>query len=391
MERLSYDAWGKRRNPNGTDDTTNNLQAVNTDHGYTGHEHFDAAGLIHMNGRVYDPRLGRFIEADPYIQAPGNLQSFNRYTYVRNNPFFYTDPSGYLSLSDIDPSKSVKNFVSNLSNQAMNELGANKYVGGLLQMGFLSSPIFGPVYGWSTGDWNSVGRAVATSGVMAASIYAGNLASAAYSQPILYSAQGLAYSGTTLSAAEYVGVNALISFGTSYGAAIANGASSEEAFRGGILAAKRSVLFSLVDIAAINMRADTVTDTLRNPMGNNNGKVSAGYRGDGFGTGGCRWPCSWSPFGGVQGENPGNLMGIEYQPGGIGDFIIEANGGPHDFLSSWQYDALGNTREFFRSGFGSALGWAGSVAMLPLSIPVSALSVAAPYNSVLYSNRYLDY
>jgi RHS repeat-associated protein len=98
VERLSYDAWGKRRNANGTDDLSNALVSASTDHGYTGHEHLDDMGLIHMNGRVYDPRTGRFLQADPTIQSPGNLQSFNRYSYVMNNPFFYTDPSGYFSL-----------------------------------------------------------------------------------------------------------------------------------------------------------------------------------------------------------------------------------------------------------------------------------------------------
>ena len=48
-----------------------------------------------MNGRVYDPTIGRFLSADPHIQAPGNLQSYNRYSYVMNNPLRYTDPSGY--------------------------------------------------------------------------------------------------------------------------------------------------------------------------------------------------------------------------------------------------------------------------------------------------------
>ena len=41
-----------------------------TNRGYTGHEHIDEMGLIHMNGRVYDPVLGRFLSADPNIQAP---------------------------------------------------------------------------------------------------------------------------------------------------------------------------------------------------------------------------------------------------------------------------------------------------------------------------------
>lgn len=52
-------------------------------------------GLIHMNGRMYDPLLGRFVQADPMVQSPGQGQSWNRYTYVFNNPLAWTDPSGY--------------------------------------------------------------------------------------------------------------------------------------------------------------------------------------------------------------------------------------------------------------------------------------------------------
>jgi RHS repeat-associated protein len=89
IARYAYDAWGKRTLASGSSATI---------HGFTGHEHLDD-GLIHMNGRVYDPVLGRFLSADPYIQDPGNLQSYNRYSYVLNNPLFYTDPSGYFSLS----------------------------------------------------------------------------------------------------------------------------------------------------------------------------------------------------------------------------------------------------------------------------------------------------
>ncbi|OJA03541.1 RHS repeat domain-containing protein, partial [Bathymodiolus thermophilus thioautotrophic gill symbiont] len=58
-------------------------------------EHIDEMGFIHMNGRVYDPSIGRFLSADPNIQAPYNTQSYNRYSYVLNNPLKYTDPSGF--------------------------------------------------------------------------------------------------------------------------------------------------------------------------------------------------------------------------------------------------------------------------------------------------------
>ncbi|MFC7205945.1 RHS repeat-associated core domain-containing protein [Comamonas endophytica] len=95
VERMAYDPWGKRRLPNGTSDTLDALYGASTERGYTLHEHLDEMGLIHMNGRVFDPLVGRFMSADPNIQYPDNLQSHNRYAYVLNNPLLYTDPSGY--------------------------------------------------------------------------------------------------------------------------------------------------------------------------------------------------------------------------------------------------------------------------------------------------------
>ena len=62
--------------------------------GYTGHEHFFEVGLIHINGRMYDANIGRFLSPDNFIQDPYNTQSFNRYGYVLNNPLLYNDKSG---------------------------------------------------------------------------------------------------------------------------------------------------------------------------------------------------------------------------------------------------------------------------------------------------------
>ena len=52
--------------------------------------------LIHMNGRVYDPALGRFMSSDPNVARPGSTQGFNRYAYVENMPLSATDPSGFV-------------------------------------------------------------------------------------------------------------------------------------------------------------------------------------------------------------------------------------------------------------------------------------------------------
>ena len=92
IEQRSFDAFGRVRQA----DWGNTLALLSSPitRGYTGHENI-GLGLVHMNGRVYDPDLGRFLSPDPYIQAPKNLQSYNRYAYVINNPLSYTDPSGY--------------------------------------------------------------------------------------------------------------------------------------------------------------------------------------------------------------------------------------------------------------------------------------------------------
>lgn len=64
------------------------------DRGYTGHEHFMEVGIIHMNGRLYDPLLRRFLNADENIQDPANTQNYNKYGYVMNNPLMYNDLDG---------------------------------------------------------------------------------------------------------------------------------------------------------------------------------------------------------------------------------------------------------------------------------------------------------
>ena len=60
----------------------------------THYEHWPEFGLIDMNGRFYDPQLGRFLSPDPYVQDITNPQNFNRYSYCLNNPLKYSDPSG---------------------------------------------------------------------------------------------------------------------------------------------------------------------------------------------------------------------------------------------------------------------------------------------------------
>jgi RHS repeat-associated protein len=97
--RLSYDAFGSRRNEAGWSgavpaaDMAN--MAADTRRGFTEHDMLDNVGLIHMNGRVFDRVTGRFISADPFIDGADHTQGWNRYSYVKNAPLSFTDPTGF--------------------------------------------------------------------------------------------------------------------------------------------------------------------------------------------------------------------------------------------------------------------------------------------------------
>jgi RHS repeat-associated protein len=67
-----------------------------TDYGYAGQRYDVGSALLFLHARYYDPALGRFISADTIVPEPGNPQDFNRYSYCRNSPLVYTDPSGHI-------------------------------------------------------------------------------------------------------------------------------------------------------------------------------------------------------------------------------------------------------------------------------------------------------
>lgn len=91
----NFDAWGRERNPNYWTYTPNpNPKPEWLIRGFTGHEHHAEFGLINMNGRMYDPIVGRMLSSDNFVQIANYTQTYNRYTYSLNNPLKYTDPSG---------------------------------------------------------------------------------------------------------------------------------------------------------------------------------------------------------------------------------------------------------------------------------------------------------
>ena len=96
-ESDAYDAWGKARDAaTGADDPTCSKPGQSfTTRGFSGHEEMADLCLVNMNARIYDPTIGRFMSPDDIIPDAFNGQSYNRYSYVDNNPLSYADPTGH--------------------------------------------------------------------------------------------------------------------------------------------------------------------------------------------------------------------------------------------------------------------------------------------------------
>lgn len=67
-----------------------NSGVLTTSRLFTGREYDAETGLYYYRARTYDAALGRFLQRDPI----GTDDQVNMYTYVRNNPMKWVDPSG---------------------------------------------------------------------------------------------------------------------------------------------------------------------------------------------------------------------------------------------------------------------------------------------------------
>ena len=80
--------------PFGATNTRSGAAEDDVHYKYTGQELDGSTDLYFYHARYYDSHLGRFISADRRVPDPANPQDFNRYSYVRNNPLLYVDPTG---------------------------------------------------------------------------------------------------------------------------------------------------------------------------------------------------------------------------------------------------------------------------------------------------------
>ena len=92
VERGKYEPFGDRRLPAALGDPISEPHSATI--GFTGQTPDDEFTLIDMGGRVYDPHTVHFISPDPIVSV-GISEGLNGYSYVRNSPLSFTDPSGF--------------------------------------------------------------------------------------------------------------------------------------------------------------------------------------------------------------------------------------------------------------------------------------------------------
>ncbi len=126
--RRYFDPFGRTSSASGSDHLSStqftDLSATNRyRRGFTDHEHLNEQQLIHMNGRIYDYNVGRFMSVDPFIQAPTSTQSINPYSYIMNNPLAGTDPTGYMGKCDQNPTCQMQSFFSSTGSGGSSLIG----------------------------------------------------------------------------------------------------------------------------------------------------------------------------------------------------------------------------------------------------------------------------
>ncbi|MBI9049664.1 MAG: hypothetical protein JEZ00_09610 [Anaerolineaceae bacterium] len=123
---IRYSAFGETRYSSGI---------TPTDYRYTGQLEQADVNLYYYNARYYDAALGRFVQADTIVPEPILLQDWDCYSYVRNNPLIYSDPSGnkveeglggYINPSKVDWKPYIKAYEN-----VYNRLDYSQYNGNL--------------------------------------------------------------------------------------------------------------------------------------------------------------------------------------------------------------------------------------------------------------------
>ena len=344
VTRLSYTPFGKRRASNWRGSAVATLPLL-VNRGFTGHEHLDEVGLVHMNGRIYDPRVGRFLSPDPYVPSALLTQSYNRYSYALNNPMKFSDPSGFFFKKVF---KGIKRAIKKVARfvrrnaRVIAAVAAGYYAGvwasNAIVQSATSKLVWSPGGMWS-GTYISAYNSAVTSGAIVGGVVSGGVSSALSGgnlRGVLANAAGGGVLGGLGIGGQWGPQQVLTSAAVNGATAAAAGGSFRDA-------ALSSLKWGGLRYASAQMRRAMIAQSLINP--DNAGGLSGGLFGDRFKLGGGRYNVHSnvpSPLGGHQGGE-GTIFGFSYKPDSLWDRVVEAYAGSHDYLNSFYwYDELGN-------------------------------------------------
>jgi len=138
--------------------------------GFTGHEHFSEIALIHMNGRMYDPQLRRFLSPDNNIINPFDTRSFDRMAYVFHNPLMNVDLNGERFWSALGEWFQQNSQIITLVTQIVVAVGVT-----ILTAGIASPVLAGAIVGASTGFTGGFVRTLTQGGNIGQALLAGGI------------------------------------------------------------------------------------------------------------------------------------------------------------------------------------------------------------------------
>jgi RHS repeat-associated protein len=384
-ETITYYPYGEVR----TD--TSGTPVVNVPYKYTGQELDSSTGLYYYEARYYDPKLGRFISADTMVPSLLDPEALNRYTYARNNPLRYTDPTGhFINFIPFFIGIAISATVSTVVNVSIAAA-----TGGDLGDAAKAGAITGAITGLCAGKCGPIGGMIAYSaaGAASAAVLGLDPGQAAMSGAMM----GLAMAVTpNLAYQPFGNGNFFARYGNqmlnhsvrgaaigTFSAAISGQNPGYGALRG---FATSAAIFHL-SLANAGMRNAMIENSKGNPA--NLSGTSAGLFGDGIKLAGNRFVegvekglqyTDW--LGGQQGGQ-GEFFSVPYAPGSLLDFQMEAFAGPHDYLNSryWYNKVTGNAinHQGWDRVYGEALSGINVIGAAPFAIGPMIQNQAYPY------------
>ncbi|MEC5032982.1 MAG: RHS repeat-associated core domain-containing protein [Oscillatoria sp. PMC 1051.18] len=102
---FDYDSFGNLRSGDGVDD------AMGGDFRFQGQWLESESGLYYFRARDYDPKNGLFLSRDPVDIIETEPESFNPYQFVYNNPHVFSDPTGMITLIELNTADSMRNIL----------------------------------------------------------------------------------------------------------------------------------------------------------------------------------------------------------------------------------------------------------------------------------------